>query len=109
LGARSVSVHTRIKERYNPRPTDRERRFHEWLMDEFPCACGCGGRSTVVHHPLTRHPEQRWRRDHEFVVPMTDACHRALHAMGRESLFTDRDLAGLAFGHRADAITEGRL
>jgi hypothetical protein len=99
----------RIKEKYNPTPTKREREYHEWLMAEYPCACGCGGRSTVVHHPLTRHPEQRWRRDHEYVVPMTDHCHRALHAMGREDLFTDRDFATAAFEFRVAGYEEGKL
>lgn len=74
----------RIKARYNPIPTKREREYHLWLMAEFECGCGCGGLPTVVHHPLTRHPDQRWRRDHEFVVPMTDACHRELHRNGSE-------------------------
>lgn len=99
----------RIKAKYNATPTDRERSYHLWLMAEFPCVCGCGETATVVHHPLTRHPEQRWRRDHEYVVPMTDHCHRALHAMGRESLFTDRDLAGLAAQFRNAGYTEGKL
>lgn len=100
---------SRMKERYNARPSERERRYHIWLMAEHPCACGCGERSTVVHHPLTRHPEQRWRRDHEFVVPMTDYCHRALHAMGREDLFTARDFAAAAHEFRRVALLWGRL
>ena len=98
-----------IKQRYNPEPTARERRYHEWLMAEYPCACGCGEASTVVHHPLTRHPEQRWRRDHEFVVPMADACHRALHAMGRESLFSDVPFADRAWFYRGKGYEEGKL
>jgi hypothetical protein len=104
-----VTVPGRIKPKYNPTPTAREKAFHLWLMDEFPCACGCGERSTFVHHPLEEHPEQRWRRDHEYVVPMTDHCHRALHAMGKESLFTDRDFAELASQFRAAGYEEGKL
>ena len=99
----------RIKEKYNPTPTAREKAYHLWLMEEYPCACGCGERSTVVHHPLTEHPEQRWRRDHEFVVPMTGHCHMALHAMGREHLFSDVDFAAHAFGYRRDGIEAGKL
>jgi hypothetical protein len=69
----------RIKPKYNPITTAREKAFHLWLMDTFPCVCGCGKRSTVVHHPLQRHHNQRWRRDHEFVVPMDGYCHMDLH------------------------------
>lgn len=98
-----------IKERYNRIPTKREREYHHWLMEQYPCVCGCGEASTFVHHPLEEHPEQRWRRDHEYVVPMTDHCHRALHAMGRESLFTDLDLASLAHWFRAAAIEAYKL
>lgn len=75
--------HARIKPKYNATPTPQERAYHLWLMDR-DCACGCGSASTVVHHPLTRHPEQRWRRDHEFVVPMDGFCHMRLHAQGRD-------------------------
>lgn len=99
----------RMKVKYNPIPTKREREYHLWLMSEYPCACGCGERSAVVHHPLTRHPEQRWRRDHEFVVPMTDHCHRALHAMGKESLFSDVDFSGLAWWFRWAGIEGHKL
>jgi hypothetical protein len=41
----------------------------------------------VVHHPLERHPEQRWRRDHEYVVPMRAECHMELHAAGSEAAY----------------------
>lgn len=98
-----------IKAKYNPTPTVREKEYHVWLMDEFPCACGCGEASGTVHHPLEEHPDQRWRRDHEFVIPMTDHCHRALHAMGRESLFSDRDFAALAAGFRNAGYEAGKL
>jgi len=82
----------RIKPKYNATPSPQERAYHLWLMDR-DCACGCGAVSTVVHHPLTRHPDQRWRRDHEFVVPMNGFCHMALHARGHER---DEPFAGLA-------------
>jgi hypothetical protein len=98
-----------IKEKYNPTPTRREREYHLWLMQEHPCICGCGEPSATVHHPLTRHPAQRWRRDHEFVVPMTDHCHRALHAMGRESLFSDINFAAEAWFCRKAGLRAGQL
>ena len=79
--------HGRIKPKYNARPSEREQTYHLWLMDAFECACGCGRKSSVVHHPLTRHPEQRWRRDHEYVVPMDGNCHMELHRCGNEQRF----------------------
>lgn len=69
----------RIREKYNPEPTAREKAYHLWLMDTYPCVCGCGKQSTIVHHPLQEHPDQRWRRDHEYVVPMNGYCHFDLH------------------------------
>ena len=99
----------RIKAKYNPIPTKREREYHLWLMIEFPCICGCGERATIVHHPLKQHPSQRWRRDHEFVVPMTDHCHRALHAMGREALFSDVNFPAEAWFCREAGMQEGLL
>jgi len=102
--------HGRIKERYNPIPTAREKAYHLWLMAEYPCVCGCGGASEVVHHPLTRHPDQRWRRDHEYVVPMTADHHFELHAIGDEEKWRpDLDLADEAHWFRDYAICEDRL
>lgn len=95
----------RIKAKYNATPTAREKTYHEWLMETFPCACGCGQAATVVHHPLTRHPRQRWRRDHEFVVPMNGGCHMDLHGRG----FEPEEFADLAFWHRHNAMELGKL
>lgn len=102
-------TYSRIKPKYNAIPTKREREYHLWLMREYPCACGCGCPSTVVHHPLTRHPEQRWRRDHEFVVPMNGICHMKLHRIGSEKAAPFGGLSELAFGLRLIAIEEYRL
>ena len=100
----------RIKPKYNPVPTAREKAYHVWLMETFPCICGCDGQATHVHHPLTRHPAQRWRRDHEYVVPMTDPCHRTLHDAGDEQVWRpDLQLDGLAYWHRANAFELGIL
>lgn len=100
--------HGRVKPKYNPTPTAREKAFHQWAM-QFPCACGCGQQSTVVHHPLTRHPEQRWRRDHEYVVPMNGFCHMDLHRAGHERDEPFTGLAVKAYELRWRAIDEGRL
>ena len=89
--------------KYNPRPSVQERRFHEWLMDAFPCACGCGRVATEVHHPLQRHPSQRWRRDHEFVVPLWWECHREDHRHGSDTF------AEKAWQFRSYGIDAGQL
>lgn len=100
----------RIRARYNPIPSEREKSYHLWLMENFPCFCGCGGSADCVHHPLQRHAHQRWRRDHEFVVPMTDVCHRALHAMGSERLFDSGNNYPLgAYRYRQRGYEEGIL
>lgn len=104
-----VKKHGRVKEKYNATPTKREKEYHEWLMETFTCACGCGASSTVVHHPLTRHPEQRWRRDHEYVVPMNGFCHMDLHRIGHERDERHRNFADLARWHRQNAIEEYKL
>lgn len=78
--------HGRMKPKYNPVPTPREKAYHKWLMENHTCIC-CGRPSEVVHHPLERHPKQRWRRDHEYVVPMRAECHMELHAAGSEGAY----------------------
>ena len=93
----------RIKERYNAVPNARERAFHLWLMDAYPCVCGCGYAAGEVHHPLDRHPLQRWRRDHEFVVPMFWQCHRAVHRAGSDQF------AEKAWQYRAYGLDAGYL
>jgi hypothetical protein len=103
-------AHGRIKERYNPVPTVREKAYHIWLIETFGCICGCDGASEVVHHPLTRHPEQRWRRDHEFVVPMTAQHHIDLHLNGNERDWRPNlPLDQLANWFRSLAIEERKL
>jgi len=72
----------RIKPKYNPVPNAKERRHHERLIS-MPCIA-CKGSGGVAHHVLTAHFEKRWRRDHEWVLPMCDSCHRALHSHGDE-------------------------
>lgn len=95
--------HKRVKPKYNPTPTAVERAFHLWLMDVYPCVCGCGRASTEVHHPLEEHPAQRWRRDHEFVVPMWWECHREVHREG------DDTFAARAWQFRTYGIDNGML
>ena len=68
----------RIKEKYNPKPNAKEKRHHLAVM-EMPCM-GCDAEPAgVAHHPLMESPLQRWRRDHEFVVPVCHRCHSVIH------------------------------
>jgi hypothetical protein len=100
----------RIKPKYNPTPTAREKAFHLWLMENFLCSCGCGGFSEVVHHVLGKHPLKRWRRDHEMVVPMRAVCHMALHGAGSEAAFDPAtDYPAQAAYCRQVAMEAGKL
>ena len=84
--------------------------YHRWLMDSHPCFCGCGRRSTVVHHPLSEHPAQGTRRNHEYVVPMWWECHNALHLCGNERKWKpELDFANGAALFRDEGIERGLL
>jgi hypothetical protein len=103
--------HKRIRERYNPTPTEREKRHHLRVMD-LPClvclATPCG----VFHHLLQNCAGKRWRRDHEFGVPLCDPCHRGLHANGSEIAWQGSfglDLAQEAEFLRLESVNEGIL
>ena len=102
--------HGRIRQKYNAEPTAREKAYHRWLIDNELCCCDCGKAATVAHHPLTRHPLQRWRRDHEYVVPMNWSCHMDLHATGDEEVWRpDLALPEIAHWHRGEAAAAGIL
>lgn len=77
----------RIKEKYNPKPNARELRHHIRLCN-LPCLA-CGGAGGVFHHLLSFATGKRWRRDHEFGLPLCDCCHRSLHAHGDEQEWCD--------------------
>lgn len=100
----------RIKEKYRPKANKREREYHQHLIESCMCVC-CGRQATVVHHPLREHPDQRWRRDHEYVVPMNGECHTILHTkFGSELLWRDDlDLPAMAHAFRASAYEAGLL
>ena len=100
----------RIKPKYNATPKAHEKAYHVWLIENFVCFCECGAQAGCVHHPLTRHPEQRWRRDHEYVVPMADGCHKALHLAGSEAAYAGHlDFAQGAAEYRRMGQREGFL
>ncbi len=72
----------RIKEKYNPKPNARELRHHIRLCN-LPCIA-CGGAGGVFHHLLSEATGKRWKRDHEYGLPMCNDCHCALHGHGDE-------------------------
>jgi hypothetical protein len=95
--------HGRSKPKYNTTPTQQERAYHLWLM-ERKCVCGCGRQSTIVHHPLQRHPAQRWRRDHEYVVPMWWECHDRLHKRDGSDEYADEAARYRQLGREAGLL-----
>lgn len=102
-------AHGRIKRRYRPIPTARERAFHEWAYTDRQCVC-CDAPATVFHHLLQDTPSKRWRRDHEIGVAMNGMCHMLLHRKGRESAYRpDIDWASEAEALRQRAYDGGIL
>lgn len=72
----------------NRNPASDEKQHHLAVM-ELDCM-GCGAYPTVAHHPLMQSPLQRWRRDHEFVVPVCGHCHTQIHdVFGNEEKWAD--------------------
>lgn len=78
-----LKPHKPIRDKYNPMPNAKEKRFHLALMD-MPCEACCKMPCGVVHHLLTDTPEKRWRRDHRMMIQLCDECHRDLHHDGNE-------------------------
>ena len=101
--------HGRVKERYRPKPTERERGYHLWLMAENSCACGCGNPSTIVHHVLSYHQLKRWRRDHEIVVPMDSHCHFDLHGGDARKAEAKHGMPEMAAAFRQSGYEAGML
>ncbi len=103
----------RIKPKRNVKPNAKEKAYHLTVM-ELPCM-GCGSQQGVVaHHPLTESPLQRWRRDHEFVVPACCDCHSDIHdKFGDEEAWAEIMECELPVRYaeklRLDAKAEGRL
>ena len=103
----------RVKDKYNPIPNAKERRHHIRVM-ALPCM-GCKAEPAgVAHHPLMQSPLQRWRRDHEFAVPVCDTCHRDIHdVFGNEIEWADKRACELPVRYaeflRLEAIAEGLL
>ena len=105
-----LPVRNRIKPGYNPKPNAKELAHHMRLI-EMPCIC-CGREGGVFHHLLSRAAGMRWRRDHEWGLPMRDECHRALHAYGNELVWFEVlgiDPISVAEFLRLESITEGIL
>jgi hypothetical protein len=99
----------RTKPRRNVKPNERERAHHIRVMDRGCLVCLC---NAIAHHVLQPCAGKRGRRDHEFVVPLCDGCHRGLHANGNEIAWQESfglDLAFEAETLRGESIMEGVL
>lgn len=101
--------HSRIKERYNPKPNAAEAR-HEARMYGEPCF-GCGRNSECLHHTLLRFVEKRFRRDHRYQLPLCNDCHRAIHGIGCEITWLERagKTEGAAIAYMVQAWAESDL
>jgi hypothetical protein len=99
----------RIKPKYNPVPTAKEKAHHLRVM-EIPCI-GCGGYAGNAHHVLEESPHKRWKRDHRIVVPVCHDCHTQIHHIhGSERKWRpDLDCITAARGHELESIYEGIL
>jgi len=72
----------RIKPKYSPTPSASERAFHITMCGFHCIACERAG--GLFHHLMSDAPGKRWRRDHEFGLPLCNDCHTALHMHGNE-------------------------
>lgn len=81
--------HARIKRpRVSKTALERE---HMDRIGKMACL-GCSRRPVEVHH-LMKCPDKRCRRDHRFVVPLCETCHRGktgVHGLGSEQLWGER-------------------
>lgn len=69
--------HKRIKAKYSPVMTAAEKE-HALFVTEQLCF-GCGSCPVQAHHTLLSFPEKRWRRDHDWLLPVCYACHTNIH------------------------------
>lgn len=78
--------HGRIKEKYNPVMSAREKR-HKAFVKTQPCY-GCGANQVDAHHSLLNIEGKRWRRDHRWLLPVCHhQCHQGstgIHGLGSE-------------------------
>jgi len=85
--------HKRMKQKYSPVMNAAEKRHKAWIKS-LPCiGCGAVGRSDA-HHTLLSIPGKRWRRDHEFLIPVCWDCHqgpRGIHGIGNELTWCERN------------------
>lgn len=88
-------THERIKPR-TVDPSPEQELFHDSLRyfpdgKARPCQCGCGRVGEAIHHLLGRVPGKGGRRDHWFVVNLSNFCHNlgrdSVHGLGSEAAF----------------------
>ena len=99
-------AHTRVKPKAGAAPTAEQERFHASLKS-LPCQCNCGRPGECTHHLLARVPGKVGRRDHWFVVRLSNHCHnlgpKSVHLLGSEAAFLREhgvDLAAVAVANR---------
>jgi hypothetical protein len=76
-------------------PTPEQRAYHHWLrVTVSKCECGCGRPAQCIHHLLARVPGKGPRRDHWYVVRLSNDCHNltpnSVHGLGSEAKFLER-------------------
>jgi hypothetical protein len=100
--------HARLKPKASAPPTAEQERFHASLRG-LPCQCGCGRPGECTHHLLASAPGKVGRRDHWFVVRLSNHCHNgarlSVHGLGSEARFQREtgaaDLAAVAAANLA--------
>lgn len=104
--------HGRIKPKYNPQPNAVEAR-HEARLYQKPCI-GCGKFGVSLHHTMMEFPAKRWRRDHQFQIPVCEDCHQGpdgIHGIGSEAEWAARkrlDTAAIAQEYWAESVAKER-
>ena len=86
-------IQNRMKTKYNPVMNAAEKRHKAWIKSLACIGCGVVGRSDA-HHTLLSIPGKRWRRDHEFLIPVCWACHQGpqgIHGIGNELTWCERN------------------
>lgn len=78
-------THGRIKPKYSPVMSAREKKHKAFVKDQ-PCF-GCGASRVDAHHSMLHIEGKRWRRDHQWLLPACTNCHTGMdgiHGIGSE-------------------------
>lgn len=81
-------AHNRMRPKYNPVMNAAEKR-HADKVRASECF-SCGVRGVHSHHTLLKFPEKRWRRDHDWLLPVCEREHALIHDyFGTEEAWLD--------------------